>query len=361
MAKKIAFVTKDFADKNFSSGGLKLDCMLVKELLKNDYDVEVFAQNYHSEITTPEFKTYKFEEFEEFKSRKNYDFVLSSYAIYPADITYIHDHTNIFRFAKMHTPLYRLLDKYFNRKAYKKRFDADTKQKEVLEGTKKIIVSSEILKQDYVKSYGLEESKFEILPPPVIIERTIRPKSDPETFVFGLSAIGFERKGGYVALKAAARIKNSKKNFKLKIIYPKRNPLIKLLIALYGLGNNVELLDCQNDMNRFYNEIDCLLMPSKVEPYGMVTTEALMLGKPVILSNISGASDIIKSGYNGFVVDDSRHFSKNLSVAMKEILEMPAEGYEKLSANALDSVKGLDISDFLRKYLEIINKIEKKA
>lgn len=112
-------------------------------------------------------------------------------------------------------------------------------------------------------------------------------------------------------------------------------------------------------MMRFYSEIDCLLMPSKVEPFGMVATEALTFGKPVILSGIAGAADFVKSGYNGIVVENNKDFCKNLAKAMRKMIELPSEEYTKMSKEAYASINGLEISKFLAKYLNVIEEIKK--
>ena len=43
--KKIAFVTNFYSDSNFSTGGAKLNHMVLDELAKKGYEINVFSKN----------------------------------------------------------------------------------------------------------------------------------------------------------------------------------------------------------------------------------------------------------------------------------------------------------------------------
>jgi glycosyltransferase involved in cell wall biosynthesis len=47
------------------------------------------------------------------------------------------------------------------------------------------------------------------------------------------------------------------------------------------------------DLPNYYSSADCVLVPSKIEPFGFVTLEGLACGRPVIGSNIGGMKDVI--------------------------------------------------------------------
>ncbi|HAE9669369.1 TPA_asm: glycosyltransferase, partial [Salmonella enterica subsp. enterica serovar Java] len=54
----------------------------------------------------------------------------------------------------------------------------------------------------------------------------------------------------------------------------------------------------------FIDEIDCLILSSNFEGFGLVICEAIARGIPVISSNCPvGPSDIIKPGVNGYLYD----------------------------------------------------------
>ncbi|HKS96705.1 MAG TPA: glycosyltransferase family 4 protein [Terriglobia bacterium] len=66
-------------------------------------------------------------------------------------------------------------------------------------------------------------------------------------------------------------------------------------IFLIGFRNQTELPEV-------YAIADILVLPSEHEPWGLVTNEAMACGLPVVLSNMTGASeDLVSEGENGFV------------------------------------------------------------
>src|SRR5262249_28387622 len=46
----------------------------------------------------------------------------------------------------------------------------------------------------------------------------------------------------------------------------------------------------------------CLLLPSRVDAFGLVVLEAMACGVPAIVSDTVGAKELIEEGHNGFVV-----------------------------------------------------------
>ena len=121
------------------------------------------------------------------------------------------------------------------------------------------------------------------------------------------------------------------------------------MIYFYGIANYIEFVPIQKNMCEFYNSIDCLLMPSLLEPFGMVATEVMMNSKPVIVSKISGVSDVVIDGFNGLVTNNY-----NLDEKMKQMIEMSNKNYQKMCKNAYNSVADLTSENFAKKYLKIL-------
>ena len=55
------------------------------------------------------------------------------------------------------------------------------------------------------------------------------------------------------------------------------------------------------DVNGFYDKIDLLIHPARLEAFGMVVTEALARRIPVLVSDRVGASSVVRPG-NGQVL-----------------------------------------------------------
>ncbi|MBK9785793.1 MAG: glycosyltransferase family 4 protein [Betaproteobacteria bacterium] len=56
-------------------------------------------------------------------------------------------------------------------------------------------------------------------------------------------------------------------------------------------------------MAQVLSKADCLLLPSRLESFGMVVLEALASGVPVLVSKWAGASMVIQDGINGWTFD----------------------------------------------------------
>lgn len=73
--------------------------------------------------------------------------------------------------------------------------------------------------------------------------------------------------------------------------------------SLHATAENMEnigLLD-QESLVRAYNECDALIFPSRLEGFGYSVCEAMACGKPVIASNNSSLSEIVRHGETGML------------------------------------------------------------
>jgi glycosyltransferase involved in cell wall biosynthesis len=58
----------------------------------------------------------------------------------------------------------------------------------------------------------------------------------------------------------------------------------------------------QTELPRFFSAADIFVLPSGLEPWGLVVNEALCFGLPVVVSHQVGAcGDLVKDGINGFI------------------------------------------------------------
>jgi len=59
-----------------------------------------------------------------------------------------------------------------------------------------------------------------------------------------------------------------------------------------------------DDVEKYYGMADIFVLPSRYEPFSNVCLEAMACGLPVITTGTNGASEVIKMGENGFIIDD---------------------------------------------------------
>jgi glycosyltransferase involved in cell wall biosynthesis len=75
----------------------------------------------------------------------------------------------------------------------------------------------------------------------------------------------------------------------------------------------------------FFLSNDIFLLPSISETWGLVVEEALYFGMPVIISQNSGASELIENGLNGYILDIN-----NIKCIQRNILSINESKYQKL-------------------------------
>ncbi|MFJ2045765.1 glycosyltransferase [Paenibacillus taichungensis] len=133
----------------------------------------------------------------------------------------------------------------------------------------------------------------------------------------------------------------------------KENPEMKQHIHLYIIGDNVleenvwefpenviRLGWVNNaEIDRYYQQCDAVIMPSRWEGFGLVAIEAMKNHKPVIGSNRGALPELIQQGVSGYIFDIEHSHNllnilKNLNMA--ELVKMGEAGYaiykEKFSA-----------------------------
>lgn len=230
---------------------------------------------------------------------------------------------------------------------------------------KKIIVNSNMIKSQILKTFKVEENKIVIIQNGVqwklfqkdfeswqedkikILQKN--KKLNPSTYFFLFVGNGYERKGLKILLKALFLIK--KENFHLLVVgkdkkikdfekYVKKLQLENKIIFFKEQNNN-KILD-------FYKIADCLTIPSFYDPFANVTIEALSMGLFIITSKQNGAFEIINKE-NGII---SNLNPLDLSKALKKALLKRKT--KKSSFLIRNSVKNLDFSNQLKKLKDAI-------
>ncbi|MCP4049720.1 MAG: glycosyltransferase family 4 protein [bacterium] len=125
--------------------------------------------------------------------------------------------------------------------------------------------------------------------------------------IFAVTGRIDEWKGHKYALKALARLKKyDVKLFILGSYHLVKNPDLKNemeeIIKENDLEKQVIFTGHINDPLKIMQYFDVILAPSYYEPFGLVATEAMSLGKPVIASNAGGFRESVDDGISGFLV-----------------------------------------------------------
>jgi glycosyltransferase involved in cell wall biosynthesis len=118
------------------------------------------------------------------------------------------------------------------------------------------------------------------------------------------------------------------------------------------LSDNMVVYPNIGNLHPYYEQADLLLnlsLPEMwIETFGLTVLEALTYGIPVIVPPTGGVIELVKDGYNGFMVDPADQ--RKLTDTISRILSDP-DFYIKLAENA--KLSALNFS-----YLKMINSIE---
>ena len=121
-----------------------------------------------------------------------------------------------------------------------------------------------------------------------------------------ISFVGaYERKGLAIAIRALAEIKlELRKNVKLLAVGGGSEAGFRELAQSLGVSENVIFVGHQKQIVPYYQIADLFLLPTLYEPFGLVVLEAMACGLAPIVSRIAGASELIKDGESGKLIED---------------------------------------------------------
>ncbi len=112
--------------------------------------------------------------------------------------------------------------------------------------------------------------------------------------------VGDLRKGAMRCIQALSKVGHG------RLLFVSRSPLpqYRRMAEQAGVADRVVFAGPTNQVERAYSAADAFLLPTPYDAFAMVVSEAMASGLPVILSREAGASELIKHGVNGLLLDD---------------------------------------------------------
>src|SRR5262249_19194528 len=122
-------------------------------------------------------------------------------------------------------------------------------------------------------------------------------------FVLGNFARLHEEKGQRVLIEALASLRPRYPQLTLVVVGegPERGAL-EAQVRDCGLDDRVRFLGWRHDAMMLMAAVDVVVQPTLQEAFSQVMAEALWMGKPLVITDVSGAPDIIRDGRNGLLV-----------------------------------------------------------
>ena len=212
--------------------------------------------------------------------------------------------------------------------------------KEKLMQVDKIVTISTYLKEILKRTLNIKESLLEVVYPPIprfpYVQREVNSQRTPISFTyFGSLAV---HKGILNLLKAFALAIRKNPDIRLNICGTGiLQHYIEDFIQKYSLGKNVTLLGHvkYRDLIKIYKITDIVVVPSLwPEPFGRVTCEAMVAGRPVLVNPVGGLKEQIIDGFNGFHVNcyDIDEFAEGIikisEMSRQKLLQMGLKARE---------------------------------
>ncbi|OGX15230.1 MAG: hypothetical protein A2166_00375 [Omnitrophica WOR_2 bacterium RBG_13_41_10] len=137
--------------------------------------------------------------------------------------------------------------------------------------------------------------------------------------VVGTIARLFPEKDIATLIRSMAIIKRKTDKVKLLIAGDgilKQN--LKYMARRLGLENQVIFAGTQQDTEKFISLFDIFVLPSVRESFSLATREAMAMGKPIIMTEIGGAKEMIEDGKSGILVPARN--PKELAERIKQLI-----------------------------------------
>ncbi len=250
-----------------------------------------------------------------------------------------------------HNTIYKpLLEKYYTslkketfRKLYY--FLLAIWEKRLYTDCDKIIAVSNSTKSDIINFYKIPNNKIKVIFNGINQKRyniESRKVKSSENSIRNLLYVGrlVPRKNLETLIKAIYILKKDISDIRLLICGKgdtKYELYLESLVNRYGLKNNIEFLGFVSDkkLTKIYSESDLFILPSLVEGFGMVLTEAMGYGLPIIATNIGGVNEVVRNNEEGILVEprNPKDMANTISKLIKD-----KNLYKKYQKNAINRV-----------------------
>lgn len=153
-------------------------------------------------------------------------------------------------------------------------------------------------------------------------------------------------------LRAMAEVRRGKQEAVLAVIGdgPEREAL-EMLSAELGLGDGVEFHGFRRDIPEVLRNIDIFALSSRSEGTSITLLETMAAGKPVVVTNVGGNTEIVRDGVNGFLVPSGD--SAAMAKALLALVENPRLRQGMGAANVARVAERYSIRAMTRRYEEL--------
>jgi len=193
-----------------------------------------------------------------------------------------------------------------------------------------ISANSERTGRDLVKFYGCDPAKIQVIYNGVDLDRftpaNVRQRSAvrqrygiPESALVVLFVGEYRRKGLATVVRAVGSLQDPRVH--LLAVGKGDAEHYRALAAQAGIAGRAAFAGPTRDIEQVFGAANLFAFPTYYEPFGMVITEAMASGLPVITSRSAGASEMITEGESGLLLDrpgDAGELSRKIMLLLSD-------------------------------------------
>lgn len=181
--------------------------------------------------------------------------------------------------------------------------------------SRKLVALSEQVRRELVEYCDFDESRVEVIVPGVD-SRTFCPLEPGEPNALraacGLSASDDRRVALFVG-EIRSRRKNldlvleaitGRSEFVLAVIGSTVGSPYPAMAGRLGIADRVHFLGHRQEVARLMRGADLFVFPTHYEPFGLVVTEAMASGLPVVVTRHAGAACVVDDDVHGWLLED---------------------------------------------------------
>lgn len=166
----------------------------------------------------------------------------------------------------------------------------------------------------------------------------VPPGTQRGPFVVGYIGQFEPRKRATDVVEALARLEGANGLF---VADGKARHVVEATVSRLHLENRVRLTGFQSDVRPFLAESDCVVIPSRNEPFGLVALEAMAAGRPVIAADSGALPEVLGDAALYYPLGDSAALATCIEglradVGLANVLR--ARGLARVRAFSLDSM-----------------------
>jgi glycosyltransferase involved in cell wall biosynthesis len=217
------------------------------------------------------------------------------------------------------------------------------------------VITTGSFTKNFLQKQGVNEPKiFAMINPP----NETRFKTSGVNKVYDVVSVGrlAAVKHNEIMIRVISKVKQSIPHIKFCMVGegPCKHELVRLVNEL-GITENVDFVGFQKDVPHYVNISRVFILSSEREGFPNVVLEAMMCGLPCVVSNCGDIADIIRDGYNSFLIQSYGDVDGFARVITNLLVDHKL--YNIVSQNALKISESLSAGEITKIWEELLGKI----